>query len=92
MSQKDVTVTYSPVLGVLGAVLVVLKLLGEIELAWVWVLAPFWIPWAAFAAFIVVPFVVLGIMALILEIVEWFDRKRRARNWKKRLEQRRKDT
>lgn len=30
-------------LGVIGVVLVILKLCGLIALSWVWVLAPFWI-------------------------------------------------
>lgn len=33
-----------PVLSLLGAVLVVLKLMGKISISWFWVTAPFWIP------------------------------------------------
>lgn len=46
MSKEQTTQVVSsfPVLGLLGAVLVVLKVLGKITLAWKWVLAPFWIP------------------------------------------------
>ena len=41
---KVVTTSSFPVFGLLGAVLVVLKILGKITLTWKWVLAPFWIP------------------------------------------------
>lgn len=43
-TAAPVVVSSFPVLGLLGAVLVVLKVLGKIALAWKWVLAPFWIP------------------------------------------------
>jgi hypothetical protein len=39
-----------PVLGLLGATLVVLKLLGHITISWWWVLCPFWLGPAIVAA------------------------------------------
>ena len=46
----------------LGVILVVLKALNFISLAWLWVLAPFWIP----IAFIVL----LLIIAIVVKIVD----------------------
>ena len=40
-------------LGILTIVFIVLKLTNVIDWSWLWVLAPFWIPWA----------IVLGILA-----------------------------
>lgn len=51
-----------PVFGLLGAVLVILKALGKITLAWKWVLAPFWIPAGIGIA-------VLGVAILALAVV-----------------------
>jgi len=48
-----------PVLGILGAVLVVLKALGMIALSWVWVLAPFWLPFVAFILVVAIILVAL---------------------------------
>ncbi|MDB4314482.1 hypothetical protein N9955_00475 [bacterium] len=47
-----------PVMGLLGAVLVVLKALGYISISWWWATAPFWIPLV----------IVLGILAIIFII------------------------
>lgn len=54
-----------PVLGLLGAVLVVLKLLGKISISWIWALAPFWIP-AIFA--LIILFVLLVIAVLVAAV------------------------
>lgn len=45
------------VVGLLGAVLVVLKLLGKIDISWWWVTAPFWIP------------AIIGIVALVSVLI-----------------------
>lgn len=42
-SSSSSTISVSFV-SLLGAVLVVLKVLGMIQTSWFWVLAPFWIP------------------------------------------------
>lgn len=48
-------------LGLLGAVLVVLKALGKINLSWWWVTAPFWAGIAFWLAAVAVYVVVRGI-------------------------------
>jgi hypothetical protein len=45
------------VLGLLGVAFVVLKLTGVITWPWIWVLAPFWIPFAIAIIFLVIFFV-----------------------------------
>ena len=50
------------ILGVFGIVLIVLKLFKFIDLSWVWVLLPFWMP------------VVVGILlGIVLLIMDWLD-------------------
>lgn len=44
----------------LGVVLVILKVLGIISLAWVWVLAPFWIPLVLFVL-VGIPFIIIAL-------------------------------
>lgn len=39
----------------LGIAFIVLKLTHQIEWSWLWVLAPFWIPWA----------IILGVVVLV---------------------------
>lgn len=39
---------------VLGIIFIVLKLLGVITWSWIWVLAPFWIGFVAWLAFILI--------------------------------------
>lgn len=52
--SKKVTVQF-PILGFLGLIFITLKLTGYINWSWLWVLSPFWIPFAiAFFVFIVV--------------------------------------
>lgn len=51
-------------LGLLGIVLVVLKATGYIHWSWVWVLAPFWGPWA-FLLLILVGGLVLAGLAIV---------------------------
>ncbi len=50
MSQKQVH--YLPGSGLLGFVLIALKCAGYIDWPWLWVLCPFWIPFAIFGAII----------------------------------------
>ena len=50
------------ILGVFGIVLIVLKLFKLINLSWIWVLLPFWMP------------VVVGILlGIVLLIMDWLD-------------------
>lgn len=65
-----VKTSYLPVTSLLGAILVILKVLGKITLAWKWVLAPFWIP-AVFGlgilGIIVVGAIIAGLIALAID-------------------------
>lgn len=67
---KTQAVSSFPVLGLLGAVLVILKVLGKITLAWKWVLAPFWIP-AVFGigliGFLLVTTVIAAVVMALLD-------------------------
>ena len=52
--SKNVSINF-PILGILGLIFITLKLTGHITWSWLWVLGPFWIPFAiALAIFIVV--------------------------------------
>lgn len=44
----------------LGLLFIGLKLTGVIHWGWLWVLSPFWIPWA----FVVVVMIIIGVFAL----------------------------
>ena len=64
------TTSTFPVFGLLGAVLVILKVLGKITLAWKWVLAPFWVPAViglGVFGIIMLFAIVAGIIALIVD-------------------------
>lgn len=41
-------------LGVLGVIFIVLKLVGVITWSWLWVLSPFWIPIAIYIIFVII--------------------------------------
>lgn len=67
--------------GVVGIVLVILKLTGLINASWWWVTAPFWGP-------LVVGAVIVGIMLIIMftvELVKWIIR--RVRVWRSTTEE-----
>lgn len=51
-------------LGFLGLLFIALKLTGQINWSWLWVLSPIWIP-----------FVILIIIAVIVGAVEYYNRK-----------------
>ena len=69
-SEKVVVSNSFPVLGLLGATLVVLKALGYVSWPWVWVLAPFWIPFAILGGFLVITFLVAAVAFAIAAIIE----------------------
>lgn len=50
--------------GLLGIAFIVLKLTGTIHWSWLWVLAPFWIPFAIVLGIIVVIAIGAGLVAL----------------------------
>lgn len=64
--EKKVNVTVGPGVGLLGILLVALKLTGHIDWSWFWVLSPFWIPFAIFMG--ILGFMLL--MALIAAILK----------------------
>ena len=68
MKEKKMVVSYNTFLVmVVGVVFLVLKLVGVINWAWVWVLAPFWTPTALY-------FVLVNIWILAVNIINIFER------------------
>ena len=63
--EKTVVSSGCSLATVLGVVFLVLKLVGVIDWAWVWVLAPFWIPVALVIAIALIWLLVIGIIAVI---------------------------
>ena len=63
--EKTVVSSGCSLATVLGVVFLVLKLVGVIDWAWVWVLAPFWIPVALVIAVVLIWLLVIGIIAVI---------------------------
>ena len=63
--EKTVVSSGCSLATVLGIVFLVLKLVGVIDWAWVWVLAPFWIPVALVIAIALIWLLVIGIIAVI---------------------------
>lgn len=62
--NKTVVTSGSSLATVLGVVFLVLKLVGVIDWAWIWVLAPFWIPLAVVIVFAIFWLLVVGIIAI----------------------------
>ena len=61
------TVSVGPsAMGLLGIILVILKLLGKISISWFWVLAPFWIGLVLAAAILFFVFAI-ALLAAILD-------------------------
>ena len=54
-NQKNVTVNF-PIFGILGLIFITLKLTGHITWSWLWVLSPFWSPFAIFAVICLIVF------------------------------------
>jgi uncharacterized protein (DUF983 family) len=54
---KNVTVQF-PIFGLLGLIFVTLKLTGHITWSWLWVLSPFWLPFAIFLGLAAIVFIV----------------------------------
>lgn len=53
-----------PVFGVLGIILIVLKLLNMITLSWWLVTLPFWFPWAVVLGFVLGGLIIAAVVAL----------------------------
>jgi hypothetical protein len=69
MSNENKTVVKKQGLGlgtVLTIIFVVLKLVGVIDWAWVWVLAPFWISVAISLVFSLIALLIVAIAAIIV--------------------------
>lgn len=62
-------------LGCLGILFVALKLCGQIDWPWLWVLAPFWGPVAVLAIMFVLGSVVVGVLFVGSALLENFGRK-----------------
>lgn len=60
-NQKTAATNSISFANLLGIAFIILKLCHVIEWAWVWVLAPIWIPWA-------LAFVILAVMTVIVLI------------------------
>ena len=66
--NKQIVQSSLPVLPLLGAVLVTLKLTGHITASWTIVLAPFWVPVAIFTAILLLIGLAFVIFAAIDKI------------------------
>ena len=81
------TVVYNGGIGFCGAlalILIVLKLLKLIDLSWVWVLAPLWIPTALVVAGIAIYLLVLGIILIVAKSTHR-KRSRELKRWRKTM-------
>lgn len=70
----------------LGSVLVILKSLGSIDMEWIWVLAPFWIPLAIVffpVLFVLAAVVVLTLVSIVIYPIAWVDNWNRERKYKR---------
>ena len=85
MQEHSVKVngTHVSVVSLLGAVLVVLKLLGKISISWFWVLSPFWLPWAILFSIMVGLGLIAVLAGIIVKIMEARDAKKRRQFYRK---------
>jgi len=73
VSNEKSTATISfPVLSILGIVFIVLKLTDQIDWAWKWVLAPFWIPWVLVMGF----FAIIALVTVINTVLDTRENKK----------------
>lgn len=59
-------------LWLLGAVLVVLKAIGAVELSWFWVLLPFWIEIAVVFLCMLLAGLMVFVAAIVSAVISWF--------------------
>lgn len=57
MSNSKTPTVQFPLLGILGLIFITLKLTGYITWSWLWVLSPFWIPFAILAVIFLIVFI-----------------------------------
>lgn len=62
--KVEVNTMGTSMVGLLGVILVVLKLLGKIDISWWLVLAPFWVPTAIIILILLVVLAVAGLVVL----------------------------
>jgi hypothetical protein len=70
--KDDNKIVYKSGVGVstlLGVLFVGLKLTGYITWPWVWVVAPFWIPWAVILGILLVGLLGMGVAILAAVII-----------------------
>lgn len=60
-NSKNVTVQF-PIFGLLGLIFITLKLTGHITWSWLWVLSPFWLPFAIFGGLPLIVFIVFFLL------------------------------
>lgn len=58
MSNSTTPIVQFPILGILGLIFITLKLTGYITWSWMWVLSPFWIPFAILTVIFLIVFIV----------------------------------
>ena len=58
MSNSKTPTVQFPLLGILGLIFITLKLTGYITWSWLWVLSPFWIPFAILSVIFLIVFIV----------------------------------
>lgn len=67
-SNKNVTVSLGGgFTGLLTIVFIVLKLIGQIQWSWIWVLSPLWLPWGIIIAIILL----MLLIGLIWNLISW---------------------
>ena len=57
MSNSKTPTVQFPLLGILGLIFITLKLTGYITWSWLWVLSPFWIPFAILTVIFLIVFI-----------------------------------
>jgi len=75
MSEKQVIVKSSfPFIPILGLLFITLKLTGYIQWPWLWVLSPFWVPFAIALAVFIMVIAVAGVMYAVAAGLEAMER------------------
>ena len=69
MDNKTTTISLGTgFTGILALIFIVLKLCGVITWSWLWVLAPIWIPLALGISFILISWIIVGLIALFAKL------------------------
>lgn len=82
-SHQTIVRSSFPVLGLLGSVLVVLKLLGYINISWWFVLMPFYIGLVILVAVLLIAVMVAGVGYLVAWLLDQWDERNRLKRLKK---------